>query len=766
VTIERRFALIGHTHAATAAATTSGNSDAAGLALLFAGDGGEGEQGPPGAVGPSGGPVGPAGPTGPAGASGISGVATYIEAEPGQDGDPGPPGRDGTPGPAGSSFSLLDVLQKAILKTDYRSAVARNGVTALDIMGLSYANSTAGTSIAGASSSSELRDYFPRVRLSTAATINTRHYQVFGSSAPSIVFRSGTATLAGGFTATLRLSFNACSNADARAFFGVNDATGAMAGTVEPSAGTVNTLGFGKDSGDTNLQWMHNDGTGVCTKVDIGITLASLQGQMVELEINQPRAGNPTLTLTVLDTGTAYTLTPTTNIPDQDAGLKFWNHFGTGGTNAIITSFEFISLNIASYSGIDPDSVVGLGKGDTGAAGSPGLPGVATFLEAEGIDGDMGPPGPPGQQGPPGTGAAGPQGPVGPVFAMWGDDGEQGDMGPQGAAGPQGPAGATGPSGGGGGGGTVTGMWIPEDPLEPEMPLPTPGMQGAGYYGVTSASSIAISPSGNKNFVVSENARSNAFNPGARIRATDQSNKNNWIEGLLTGYSSFLMVIAADLCNGSGTPSSWFINLAGEPGSRQTDGRGWILPEDGADGEIGMMGPPGPVSVGALYAQSTAAQGAGFATDTYLTGSFVLANGRLKAGTRYNCIFDVSKTAAGVATPIITIRFGTAGTTADASRGTLTFLAQTGVADVGRFQIDVTFRTVGSGTSAVIQATGSMMHSLAATGLANLAGKVVQLTSAGFDSTTSGAGIGISVNAGASAAWTVALVQANLTNLV
>lgn len=164
--------------------------------------------------------------------------------------------------------------------------------------------------------------------------------------------------------------------------------------------------------------------------------------------------------------------------------------------------------------------------------------------------------------------------------------------------------------------------------------------------------------------------------------------------------------------------------------------------------------------------QSLSAQGPGFAADTYLAGSNVAipATG-LKAGTRYRLVFDVTKTAAGVAAPVITLRFGSAGSVADASLVALTLPAQTAAADLGRFAVEVTFRSVGSGTSAVVQAMASLIHGLAATGLSTSSSPVQIGTSAGFNSTLANAIIGVSVNGGASAAWTVSLVQATLENL-
>ena len=168
-----------------------------------------------------------------------------------------------------------------------------------------------------------------------------------------------------------------------------------------------------------------------------------------------------------------------------------------------------------------------------------------------------------------------------------------------------------------------------------------------------------------------------------------------------------------------------------------------------------------------LYNQSLAQQGAGFATDTYLTGSSIaIPDGSLQAGARYRCIFNVVKTAAGTATPIINVRIGTAGTTADTSRGTLTHSAQTAVVDEGTFEVFVTFRSVGSGTSAVIQSLSRLSHRLSVTGLGTGVGEPEIATSAGFNSTTSGLIIGLSVNGGTSASWTVQLVQAELNNLI
>lgn len=197
------------------------------------------------------------------------------------------------------------------------------------------------------------------------------------------------------------------------------------------------------------------------------------------------------------------------------------------------------------------------------------------------------------------------------------------------------------------------------------------------------------------------------------------------------------------------------------------DGALWktALVIDRASGVVSLPSTP-TLAAAALFSQSLASQGPGFAADSYLSGSGIaIPAGRLKAGSRYALVFDVSKTPAGVAAPVLTLRFGAAGTAADAALAVLSFPAQTAVADDGRFSLDVTFRSVGAGTSAVVQAVAALVHSSASSGLANVASPVRRATSAGFNSTLANAVIGVSVNAGAAAAWTVSLVQAQLDNL-
>lgn len=149
-------------------------------------------------------------------------------------------------------------------------------------------------------------------------------------------------------------------------------------------------------------------------------------------------------------------------------------------------------------------------------------------------------------------------------------------------------------------------------------------------------------------------------------------------------------------------------------------------------------------------------------SDTYVTGSFMLLpKFGFQAGTRMRWRFSVAKTNAGTATPIYNIRVGTAGATSDTARWTHTGVAQTAVVETGWFELHAILRNVGA--AGVIQ--GSLICTrtggTAATGLAAV--PVAEVTSSSFDTTySSGLGVGISINAGASSAWTVSQIQGDL----
>lgn len=156
---------------------------------------------------------------------------------------------------------------------------------------------------------------------------------------------------------------------------------------------------------------------------------------------------------------------------------------------------------------------------------------------------------------------------------------------------------------------------------------------------------------------------------------------------------------------------------------------------------------------------STASQGAGFATDTYVTGSSLqIPTGGMVAGMRFEWTITASKTAASTAVPSYNVRIGSNQSTADTSRLALTAsAAQTAVTDAGVLTVSVIVRSVGA--SGVIAGGSGWASRGGATGFGGGASNV----SASFDnSNLAGQFIGLSMNGGASAAWTVQSVYAEL----
>lgn len=162
-----------------------------------------------------------------------------------------------------------------------------------------------------------------------------------------------------------------------------------------------------------------------------------------------------------------------------------------------------------------------------------------------------------------------------------------------------------------------------------------------------------------------------------------------------------------------------------------------------------------PISIASVANQTPAA-----ATDVYLTDSGIaVPQTRLQARTQVRWRILASKTAAGVATPIFVIRKGTAKTTSDTALCTITCGAQTATVNAGcLIEVIATFRSVGSGTSAVLR--GDVGQGVA--GFHTIGGGA---TSSGFDSTVSGHFLGLSLNTGTSAAWTITQVQGDILNI-
>jgi hypothetical protein len=157
---------------------------------------------------------------------------------------------------------------------------------------------------------------------------------------------------------------------------------------------------------------------------------------------------------------------------------------------------------------------------------------------------------------------------------------------------------------------------------------------------------------------------------------------------------------------------------------------------------------------------ATASQGAGFAADTYVTNSgLLIPSCGMKAGMLFRWLITASKTAASTATPVYTVRIGTGQATSDTSRLALTAgAAQTAAADNGLLIVTVQVRNVGA--SGVI--AGGAFWAKTQAGTAGFGGSIDGASSTFDNSALAGNYVGLSINGGTSAAWTLTSCHAEL----
>jgi hypothetical protein len=149
----------------------------------------------------------------------------------------------------------------------------------------------------------------------------------------------GTAANRGGFTAIFVWGPSiGVSNATKRAFAGMRPSTAPT--DVNPSTLT-NIVGMGWDSGDTNVQFIHNDGSGTATKIDLGATFpvpAVDLTTIYRLTLFSPPGTTQSVGYEVenLDTGEKATGVVTTNLPTTSIALAQTVQASVGGTSSVV----------------------------------------------------------------------------------------------------------------------------------------------------------------------------------------------------------------------------------------------------------------------------------------------------------------------------------------------------------------------------------------------------------------------------------------------
>jgi collagen type VII alpha len=114
------------------------------------------------------------------------------------------------------------------------------------------------------------------------------------------------------------------------------------------------------------------------------------------------------------------------------------------------------------------------------------------------------------------------------------------------------------------------------------------GATGLGFAGLTSTSSVAIG-TGQKTFTTNLSSTATSFAVGTRVRVAFAANPTGqYMEGIITTFSSTTLIMSVDLAVGSGNTAPWNITLTGAVG---------VQGLNGATGATGPLGPMGPMGV-------------------------------------------------------------------------------------------------------------------------------------------------------------------------
>jgi hypothetical protein len=179
--------------------------------------------------------------------------------------------------------------------------------------------------------SASLADSIYRTRFQTSTTAGN----AAGMRSDQLAARGNGTTLRGGFFYAARFMSGSIGLAGGQCIVGLQGGNGALAG--EPSALT-NSLFVGYDIADTNWQFMRNDGSGTCVKVDLGVAKATLN-KTFDLRIYCPPGGSDVYVLVedIANNGTATTLLNTsysTEIPANTTFLAMHQQIRNGATAA------------------------------------------------------------------------------------------------------------------------------------------------------------------------------------------------------------------------------------------------------------------------------------------------------------------------------------------------------------------------------------------------------------------------------------------------
>lgn len=199
------------------------------------------------------------------------------------------------------------------------------------------AQSVNGTSTTAAIGSGNRRTNAQRMEflVTAASTSACAHFRI----AQAGFGVNGSAAWEGGFRGLMHgAPATGCANASHRFFMGLGDSL-AMS-DVDPSSQTQ-VVGIGYDSADANLQFMHNDASGTCTKIDLGASFAKPttdRSVWYRLRLYAPPGTTRLLCyeVTNLETGAVAVGAVTTNLPPASSYVTPKAYGSVGGVSSVV----------------------------------------------------------------------------------------------------------------------------------------------------------------------------------------------------------------------------------------------------------------------------------------------------------------------------------------------------------------------------------------------------------------------------------------------
>ena len=235
----------------------------------------------------------------------------------------------------------------------WRGSTFRNNSTTIDTTtGITL--STTGTNTARAVSTTSYATRSIRLGVTASVTSTGRYSGMRGSVL--LWYVTGGFLYAGEFSISDTATSTGTHN-----FWGLASSTsdlviGGLAND-QPSA-LFNIIAFANDSGDANLQIMHNDASGTATKTDLGASFPSNRTAGAAITAiyscflyNAPNSSNVIYKIVNKETGAVAQGTLSTNLPASTVGLNFFGvrTMGTSG-GGITNSGQFDVYRLGVYS--------------------------------------------------------------------------------------------------------------------------------------------------------------------------------------------------------------------------------------------------------------------------------------------------------------------------------------------------------------------------------------------------------------------------------